>query len=411
MKRSKILPILFLAVIPFSACTKKTTAIVPYPSVSPANGSTVDNTQNYDPYQQGVGANPNYYGNGATLSDDTSAFNNTTTTPQTDPNTTTGTNTNVSSNTNVNVNVPTGTDDLGLGNLPNLEPYSPPGGAAAGQSYALAGNIAVDQDSYIPSSIPYVGALAPSRNQWQAVGVAATGSSVILSAFDSSGLLKKGTVISINSSTGKDWKNIGSEWLGTKHPLNATVKGIAIDSSGKMFAVDADKYIYRLDKANTIAKIDAGVSGGMDIVAVSDGVIVATSTGLKKYDYSTLTGGTDFSTGISPTGGMGTDKSGNVYVVTSSSVKKITPAGVASDFITGISNGVDVAVNDTGKVFLLTKEGIIMYDETGKQVSAFGQGDFQVGTAIAAAGSDLYVSDTGSSYRDSQVVKYSIMSL
>lgn len=413
MKKSSFLSLLLLSIIPFSACTKKTTTVVPYPSASASSATGVDNSQNYAPYQQGVGANPAYYGNGATLSEDTSSFDNGTagTTPNVDPNAGLGTGTDTQVSSNTGTTTPT-TDDLGIPTtLPNLQPYSPPGGANAGDTYALAGNLLVDQDNYVPSSIPYLGQLAPSRNQWQGVGVAASGSDVIISAFDTSGLLKKGTVITINSNTGKDWKNIGSAWLGTKHPMDATVKGITVDGGGKMYAVDNQKYLYVLTKTTAISKLDAGISGGLDITTVSDGVIVSTSTGLKKHLYATLNTGAEFSPGVTPTGGLCTDKSGNVYVVAGNVIKKITSTGTATDFASNISNGVDVAVNDKGKVFVLTKEGIVMFDETGKQINAFGQGDFAVPTAIAANGTDLYVADTGTSYKDSQVVKYSVMSL
>lgn len=403
MKKTKFLTVLLLSVIPFTACTKKQTVVTPYPQTSPSSG-TVDNSQNFDPYQQGVGANPAYYGNGATLSDDTSSFDNPST-PVNSGNTQTSTNTNTGS-------VPTSGDDFSIpSDLPNLQPYVPPTNGEAGDVYALAGNLLVDQDSYIPPSIPYIGQFAPSKNQWQGVGVASNGSDIIISAFDVSGFFKKGTVITMNANTGKDWKNIGSQWLGTKHPMDATVKGIAVDGGGKMYAIDNSKYIYSLTKTSAVLKVDAGISGGLDLTTVSDGLIVSTSTGLKKYPFSALNTGSEFSAGVTPTGGVCTDKSGNVYVVAGSSIKKINSTGTASDFVTDISNGVDVAVNDKGRVFVLTKDSIIMYDDKGKKLNAFGQGDFAVPSAIAAYGTDLYVADTGTSYKDSQVIKYSIMSL
>lgn len=405
MKKTKFLTVLLLSVIPFTACTKKQTIVTPYPSTSPNAGSAVDNSQNYDPYQQGTGANPAYYGNGATLSDDTSGFDT-----NTDPMSNTG-NTQTSNNQSPGTGFDLG-DDMGIPtDLPNMQPYVPPTNGEAGDVYALAGNLLVDQDSYIPSSIPYIGQLAPSKNQWQGVGVASNGTDIIISAFDISGFFKKGTVITMNANTGRDWKNIGSQWLGTKHPMDATVKGIAVDGGGKMYAIDNNKYIYSLTKTSAVLKVDAGISGGLDITTVSDGLVVSTSTGLKKFPYSTLNTGSEFAAGVVPTGGLCTDKEGNIYVVAGSSIKKITSTGTASDFVTDISNGVDVAVNDKGRVFVLTKDGIVMYDDKGKKLNVFGQGDFALPSAIAAYGTDLYVADTGSSYKDSQVIKYSIMSL
>lgn len=393
MKKNKVLPLVFLLITSFTACTKKTTTIVPYPSVSPSGNADV---QNYSPYQQGVGANPDYYGNGTALSDDTSSFNNPTTSP--------------SSGTPVANNGGSTTDDFGVPNLPN---YSPPsgGGTSGGVTYALAGNIAVDQDSYVPSSIPLVGSYIPSRNQWQAIGVAASGSTIMLTASDKSGVFKKGTAITISSATGKDWKNIGSTTLGTRHPMDATVKGITVDSSGKIYTIDAEKYIYVIPKANTVNKVDAGFSGALDVVAVSDGLVISTTTGLKKYPFSSITTGSELGTRVIPTGGVGADKSGNVYVVSSSTIKKVTPAGVVSDFATGVDSALDVTVNNEGKVFVLTNQKVIIFDEAGKQVTTFGEGEFIAPQAIATNGLDIFVSDSGSTYKDSQIAMYSILTL
>ncbi|RYX97243.1 hypothetical protein EON78_05480, partial [bacterium] len=394
MKKNKVLPLVFLLITSFTACTKKTTTIVPYPSVSPSGTADV---QNYSPYQQGVGANPDYYGNGTSLSDDTSSFDNPTAT-----NPTTGTP--VSNNGGTTGST---TDEFGVPNLPD---YSPPGGggtSGGGVTYALAGNIAVDQDSYVPSSIPYIGQLAPSRNQWQAIGVAASGSTIMLTASDKSGLLKKGTAITISAATGKDWKNVGSEYLGTRHKMDATVKGITVDSSGKIYTIDAEKYIYVIPKANTVSKVDAGFSGGLDVVAVSDGLVISTTTGLKKYPFSTITAGTELGAGVIPTGGVGADKAGNVYVVSSNIIKKVTPAGVVSDFTTGVDSALDVTVNNEGKVFVLTNQKVIVFDEAGKQVNTFGEGEFVAPQAIASNGVDIFVSDSGSTYKDSQIAMYS----
>lgn len=409
---SVLLVLASVAITTMTGCGKKSTPMIPYPTTTSAT-STTTNTQNYDPYQQTGTANPAYYGNGAYLTTDTSGeFGGTAQT------TTTGTTTGTTPSTTLPASstgtTPATDNSIDLGSdLPNLEPYAPPGGSNSGSNgYTLAGTFAVDQDSYIPSSIPLIGALAPTRNQWQAVGVAAVGSDIIVSAKDSSGLFKKGTVITMNAETGKDWKNVGSTLLGLKFPMDSTVKGITVDSNGNLFANDSVNYIYSLAQPKfSVSKINAGLSGAIDIASVNSSLIVATSSGLKKYESSALTSGSNFAAGVSATGGIGADKAGNLYVVSGSTIKKVTASGSASDFITGVTGAIDVAANDANQVLVLTSDGIKMYDSAGKALSSFGSGDYSNAMAIATNGKDLFVADAGSSYKNSMIVKYSIMSL
>lgn len=398
-----------------SACTKKVVSVVPSTTQSAlanqqTGTTTQDNVQNYNPYGQGAETNPAYYGNGAYVTDDASSFGS--------PAPTTGTNTNTSSN---NPTTPTNTSNTGdIGgdtsfdipsDIPNLDPYSPPGGPSSGSGYTLSGNFAVDQDNYIPPAIPYIGAFAPSKNQWQAVGVAASGSTIYVTAFDNSGFFKKGTIITMTDS-GTSWLNAGGTLLGTKHPLDATVRGITVDASTqKAFAVDSVTYMYALAKGGSPQKVDAGISGGIDTVYAGGNLYVATSSGIKKHDPNTLTSSGDFSAGVIPTGGIGADAEGNIYAIVGSVVKKITPDGKATDIVTNVSGGIDVTVNAEKNICVLSGEGIAVYDPTGKPLTSFGQGDFLMPTAIVANGKDLYVSDTGENYQTSQIVKYSIMTL
>jgi hypothetical protein len=412
MKIKSVSTLIVLASVSITAltgCGKKSTPQVPYPTVNPAT-TTGTTAQNYDAYQQTGAANPAYQGNGAYLADDTGEFDDTT---KTNTATDTKTNTPAADETEIADSTPeAGTDDLDTG-LPDLEPYSPPGGANSGSNgYTLAGTFPVDQDSYIPSSIPFIGALAPTRNQWQAVGIAAVGSDIIISAKDSSGLFKKGTVITMNGETGKDWKNVGSAWLGLKHPMDATVKGITVDENGNIFASDSSKYIYSLAQPSFSVTLNvSGVSGAMDIASVGTSLIVASTSGLKKFDSSALTSGTDFAAGVTPSGGIGSDSAGNIYVVSGSTIKKINSSGSASDFVTGVTGAIDVVANNSNQVCVLTSDGIKMYDAAGKALSTFGSGDYSNAMAIATNGTDIFVADAGQSYKNSMVVKYSVMSL
>jgi hypothetical protein len=415
---TKIVLSTIVSLLVISGCAQK--KVIPVlastqPAANQTGTTTQDNVQNYAPYDQGAETNPAYYGNGAYVTDDASSFGAPTTpntgTPTTD---TTNTNSTTPSNPTMPSDPSLGGDDTSFdipSDIPNLEPYSPPGGPGSAGGYSLSGNFAVDQDNYIPPAIPYIGAFAPSKNQWQAVGVAASGSTIYVTAFDNSGFFKKGTIITMTDS-GTSWLNAGGTLLGTKHPLDATVRGITVDaSSQKAFAVDSVKYMYALAKGGSPQKVDAGISGGIDTVFSNGNLYVATSSGVKKYDPSSLTSLSDVGTGITPTGGIGSDAEGNLYVITGSSIKKVTSDGKATDIITNLSGAIDVTVNDDKNICVLSSEGISIYDPTGKPLTSLGQGDFLAPTAIVANGKDLYVSDTGDSYQTSQIVKYSIMTL
>ncbi len=417
-----------IAITTMTGCAKKSVPIVPYPSTNPAQAGT-NTTQNIEPMQQAVQPNQAYYGNGATLTEDNGEFDNTgataktagasaaapadaeapadTTTPATetpaeDPGAVGA----------VDGDIPAAdTGDLDIGGIPDLPSYAPPGGANGGSNgYTLANTFKVDQDSYDPTGL--VDKFLPSRNQWQAVGVAVSGSNIYVTAFDKSGVFKKGTVISMDSESGKNWKNIGSTLLGAKYPMDATVKGIAVDSSGNLFANDTNNFIYQLMQPKfSLQKVSAGLSDALDIASLNSSLIVATTTGLKKYESSAVSSGTDFATGLSVSGGIGSDGSGNLYVISGSVIKKIDASGNAKDFITDATGAIDVVATEAKKVCVLTADGIKMYDETGKFVSTFGAGDYTHATSIAASGKDLFIADTGNTYADSKVIKYSIMTL
>ena len=435
---SSLLLAVSFSIIATTGCTKKTAQVIPLPgaSANPATAATgtTDNFQNTQPFQQGVGTNQAYYQNGAAVSDDTSGFSN----PAggaTDPNApATGAETPTKAATAptdpaaaptdpaaTDPNAPVATDPAAGGtdpaldipsDIPSLQPYSPPGGANGGSNgYSLSGNFKVDQDNYVPTAIPYIGQLAPSKNQWQAVGVAVSGANVVVSAFDNSGFLKKGTIITMSNDQGANWKNVGSQYFGTKHPMDGTVKGITVDANGKIYSVDSVKYLYSQSGTAVVTKVDAGISGGLDIVSVGTNLFVATTGGIKKFDPATLTGGTDFAAGVMPTAGMGSDKDGNIYVVVGSIIKKITPDGKATDAVKDAKGAIDVTVTDTGNICVLNADGVTMYDKDGKQLSTFGQGDSIAPTAIASSGKDIYVADSGQTYVDSQIVKYSILTL
>ena len=102
-------------------------------------------------------------------------------------------------------------------------------------------------------------------SQWQAKGIAVSGGSIYISAADNSGLFKKGTVIKMNSSDGKSWKSLGSTLGGLRHPMDATVEGLAVNGS-TVVAVDSAGKVYTLDASNGGVKV-IKAAGGKDVAS------------------------------------------------------------------------------------------------------------------------------------------------
>ncbi|GIW21657.1 MAG: hypothetical protein KatS3mg068_0664 [Candidatus Sericytochromatia bacterium] len=401
MKSKKLIIVSSLIMISLStACAKRPTTVAPYPVVN-NNQQTLGDTQNFLPYQQSTNPNQAYYGNNTQLSDDTSEFNQEQASsgiPQQ----------NLANSQNVDVNTNLSLDNQDIGNIPDLQPYNPNTSTSNSVSYTLSNNFPVDQDKYIPSSIPLIGAYVPDKNQWQAVGVAISNSTLYITAYDKSGLFKKGTVITMDSASGKNWKNLGSAWLGTRHPMDATVKGLAVDTSNNIFAADSTRLLYALKAPKySVNKINSGFSSN-DVAIFNGNVIVSTSTGLKKFD-SSLSGGSEFATNITSSSGIGADNN-NLYVVSGSEIKKVTSSGSVSTFVKSVSGAIDVASNGNN-VFVLTSEGINMYDKNGKLLGTFAQDELVSPQSIACNSNNVFVADSGSSQKDSQILVYSNMAL
>jgi hypothetical protein len=402
MKLRNLMSIVSIITISLStACAKKTTPTIPYPTVN-NNSQTLGDTQNFLPYQQSTQTNQSYYGNNTQLSDDTSEFNNN------------ATNTNITNTMNNTLNNIQNDNALNkiddIGNIPDLKPYNPNTSTSSIINYTLTNNFLVDQDKYIPSSIPLIGSYVPDRNQWQAVGIDISGSNLIISAYDKSGLFKKGTIITMDSSTGKNWKNLGSAWLGTRHPMDATVKGVTVDSSGNIYAADSTSILYSLKSPKySVLKINSSFSSN-DIVSLNDNsIIISTPTGLKKSD-SSLSNFVDFASSIKSSSGIGKDNNGNLYVISNNEVKKVTSTGNVISIIKGISDAIDVTAN-ANNIFVLTSSGINAYDKNGKFLGSFAQGELLSPQSITCDSKNVYVADSGSSQKDSQVFVYSSMSL
>jgi len=240
-------------------------------------------------------------------------------------------------------------------------------------------------------------------NSWQAKGVAVSSGTIYVSAADTSGLLKKGTVIKMSSSDGKTWKEIGSKWLGLRHPIDSTIQGITV-SGGNVFTLDSDSQAYIIDSSKTGVTVVADTKG-TDIAAGSGGVFIANGSTVQKSDTSLSAKSAIPS--LSVTGGIGADNFGSVYAVNGTSVQKADSSNQVSDVITGLASPIDVAVdNRNGDIYVLETSTIERYSSDGQLLISFANGATKpIAIAVDEQGS-VYVADSGSTYKDSKIIKF-----
>lgn len=241
-------------------------------------------------------------------------------------------------------------------------------------------------------------------NQWQAKGLAVSGGSVYVTAADSSGLSKKGTVIKMNSSDGKGWKDLGSKYLGLSHPIDATVEGIAVNG-GTIMAVDSAGKVYTVDASNgTVKTLKSG--GGKDVAAAAGSIYIANGT-VEKTD-SSASSRMPVQGIPSVTGGVGADNLGNVYAVSGTTIKKADISGQATDIITSDLTGpIDVAVDSrAGDIYVLDAAMIKRFNSNGQLLATFSSSATKpVAIAVDESGA-VYVADFGTSHKDSKIIKF-----
>ena len=309
-------------------------------------------------------------------------------------------------NADGNGNGNNGNGNGGNGNNPSPSPSSSPTPMPSETpefstgGYTEAGNFKVDRDTF---------------NEWQAIGVAVKGNTIYVAAADNKGLLgtgltKKGTVLQMDATSGQSWKDLAKGFLGLTHPIDETVKGLAVDKGNNLFAVDNTQLYSLLSPKYSAKKAKIG-SGAIDIASEGSYLFVATSGELKKYSAD-LTGGSAVGSNLNFTGGICGDGKGNIYGVCGTVIKKIELNGNSTDVVTNIDySAIDVAVDNAGNIFVLSEDGVLKYTN-GQLVAIFGEGSVTYGASIAVDDSNnVYVADTGTSYKDSKIVKYSTSGL
>lgn len=240
-------------------------------------------------------------------------------------------------------------------------------------------------------------------NDWQAKGIAVSGGTIYVSASDSSGL-KKGTVIKMNSSDGKNWKDLASSLGGLRHPMDHTVTGLAIsggtivagDSSGKVYTVDASKGSVKVIKGSGATDVAAGAGS----FYLANGMVEKTDAGV---------GSRSPLGALSASSGIGADTQGNIYSVNGNIVKKADISGQVMDVITtDLNGGIDVAADSrNGDMYVLEMTMIKRFNANGQLLSQFPSGATKgVSIAVDEMGY-VYVADEGKDKKDSKIIKFS----
>lgn len=279
------------------------------------------------------------------------------------------------------------------------EPYNPSTTTSASSgatSYSSDGSFKVDQDTF---------------NQWQAANIATDGTNLYVAAVDTK-TPAKGTVITMDTSGGS-WKDIGKSLLATfslgalGYKMNKTITGLSVDSSGNVLVSDAADRVYTMATPKfSISTVELPLSGALDVASNGSDYFVATASGIQKID-SSASSATIFGS-VTPTGGLGTDSSGNLYAVVGSSIKKFSASGTATDVVKNLSFATDVAVDNSGNIFVLGSSSVTWYDAKGVKQGEFGSGELQAPKALCVdLSGSVFVADAGTDYKTSMIFKYS----
>lgn len=248
-------------------------------------------------------------------------------------------------------------------------------------------------------------------NQWQPKGLVVSQNTLYVSAVDTRTLSKKGTVIKMDATTGKSWKDLASKWLGLSHPLKQTARGMALNNANVLLVVDEKKDIFAVDPS-TGKVTTTKAEGALDIASGGDKVYIYSHRGLESADSSGSS--PQVVANLSPTGGIGADSKGNAFVPVSNSIHQIDAAtGKATPVITSqLSNPSDVAIdNRNGDIYVLDGVEVKRFDANGQFIVAFGSGAQEPAAIAVDEAGQVYVADFGTSQLNSKVLKFEAAAL
>jgi hypothetical protein len=247
-------------------------------------------------------------------------------------------------------------------------------------------------------------------NRWQPTGVVVDGGNLYVSAIDVSSLVRKGTVIKMNAQTGEEWKNLASTWLGLRHPLNSTTRGLAMTNAGLLLVTDKTKDVFSVDpNSGAVTRTDA--DSAIDVASGNGVVWFSSVRGLEKSDSSGSS--RSLISGVAASGGIGADKEGNAYVPVRNSIQKVTPDGNVTPLITQYLNSpLDVAIDPrNGDIYILDSGEIKRFDKDGQFIVNFSSAALTPSSIDLDDSGALYVADFGGDHRSAQIIKFDAVPL
>lgn len=277
------------------------------------------------------------------------------------------------------------------------QPISSPGmslitgqpGQAFGEAMQMVGQYEVDQGNVLYN--------------WRARSIAVSGGAIYVAAVDNDGITKNGTVVRMDASSGSNWKDLGTRFLGTSSKLDQTLQGVAV-AGGNLFALDAEEGLYSIRISGGEVKHLKG-TGGQDIAGSNHGIFVSGNGLLERADMSGMS--RQPMGNIRVTAGVGSDSRGNVFFISQNRVGVIDTNGMPRDIVSqGLMAPVDVAGDGrNGDIYVLEQMELKRFSMNGQLVASFPHGATQPTSIAVDETGHVYVADFGSG-SESRILKF-----
>lgn len=267
-------------------------------------------------------------------------------------------------------------------------------------------NSSVEQIHY---SLRQVGSFIVDQftNNWHSSHLVFYKNSLYITAYDINVTQRFGTILRLNSTSGKAEKNLGVVNLNIyNYLMDATVQGITIHENN-LFIVSLDKtYSYNLESKSkeTIQQITN--VGGRDIVFFNNSFYIVNLEGnLEKTELN-------FKTrvkiaNIQVTGGIDVDDTG-IYFVSGNRIKQFTSNNEVTDILDqSIYEPIDIAVDKNSKsLYVLEKSLLKKFDLSGKMLGIIRINAIRPSNLIVDDRGYIYIADSGDESHQSRILKF-----
>ncbi|MBC7545312.1 MAG: carboxypeptidase regulatory-like domain-containing protein [Candidatus Sericytochromatia bacterium] len=236
--------------------------------------------------------------------------------------------------------------------------------------------------------------------EWRITGVSSWSGTIYTTAVDNGGTLKAGTVFRMDTRSEKTWTEIGDQLFGVSRPLRETAAGLAMGPD-RLYITDGKAGLFSCNPQKGSPK-KAAKAGMTDVTVGGGKVFVKTDSGVQVTDEDL----TSFTTlaGMTATGGIGADPTGNLYAVSGNTIKRY--AGKAETFISGLSAPIDVAADRQGFIYVLEQTNVKRFDATGQIVGVFPISAAQPVAISCDESGAVFVADQGKAPRPSRVLRF-----